>query len=91
MLVFFNAFRYVTASISFGYKKDDILEIVIASDTLTPASPCGACRQVISELMPKDAIVTMINPKLINTCQLKVSELLPYVFERDQLNEESKL
>ena len=79
------------AAYSQGYRKDDILELVIASDTITPAAPCGACRQVISELMNDDAKVTMINPKLVNTLELKVADLLPYVFKGDQLNEESKL
>lgn len=79
------------AAYSQGYRKNDIKELIIATDTITPSSPCGACRQVISELMNQDALVTLINPKLINTMSLKVSDLLPYAFNGEQLNEESKL
>ena len=79
------------AAYSKGYRKDDILELVVATDTVTPSSPCGACRQVICELMNQEALVTLINPKLINTYSIKVSELLPYQFTGDCLNDENKL
>ena len=75
------------SALSQGYKKDDILEIVIATINEIPGSPCGACRQVISELMNSDALVTLINPKLTNTISLKVKDLLPYVFTGEELNE----
>ncbi len=75
------------AAISQGYKKEDFSEIVIATINDIPGSPCGACRQVISELMDKDAIVTLINPNLTNTITLKVKDLLPYAFTGEELNE----
>ena len=75
------------AAVSQGYKKDDILEIVIATINKIPGSPCGACRQVISELMDSEALVTLINPTLTNTISLKVKDLLPYVFTGEDLNE----
>ena len=75
------------AAVSQGYKKDDILEIVIATINKIPGSPCGACRQVISELMDSEALVTLINPTLTNTISLKVKDLLPYVFTGEELNE----
>lgn len=74
-----------------GYRKDDILELVVATETKVPSSPCGACRQVICELMNQDAIVTMINPELKGTISLKVSDLLPYQFTGDALTDENKL
>lgn len=70
-----------------GYRKNDILEIIIATNNDTPSSPCGACRQVIYELMERDALVTLINPNLNNTISLKVKDLLPYGFDEDKLNE----
>lgn len=75
------------AAISQGYKKEDFKEIVIATVNETPGSPCGACRQVISELMNQEAQVTLINTKLTNTINLKVKDLLPYAFSGEELNE----
>lgn len=69
-----------------GYRKDDIVELVIIGNTDKPISPCGACRQVINELMNKDAIVTMTNLKGdIKT--VKVLDLLPFSFNEGDLNE----
>ena len=75
------------AAYSNGYRKNDILEIIIATNNDTPSSPCGACRQVIYELMEREALVTLINPNLNNTISLKVKDLLPYGFDEDKLNE----
>lgn len=68
-----------------GYRKEDIKELVICTINDNPASPCGACRQVISELMLPNAVVTLINPSLKNTKSYTVSELLPYAFSGDDL------
>lgn len=69
-----------------GYRKDDILELVIMGRSKNLTYPCGACRQVISELMNKDALVTLINlNKLTKT--YKVEELLPFAFSESDLNE----
>lgn len=69
-----------------GYHKDDIAELVVIGNTDKPISPCGACRQVINELMNKDAVVIMTNLKGdIKT--VKVSELLPFSFDEGDLNE----
>ncbi len=67
-----------------GYKKEDILEIVIMSKNRF--SPCGACRQVITELMNQDAICT-ISDMDGNYYQMKVSELLPNSFNEEDLHE----
>lgn len=75
------------ACYSNGYRKEDILELVVCTSNEIPSSPCGACRQVIYELMEKDAVVTLINPKLVNTISLKVNDLLPLGFDGDKLNE----
>ena len=75
------------AAISQGYKKEDFKEIVIATINDIPGSPCGACRQVISELMESDALVTLINPSLTNTICLKVKDLLPHAFSGEKIDE----
>ncbi len=67
-----------------GVKKNDIVALALAADTDGPCAPCGACRQVISELMPKNAPILMANLKgLIQ--QTTIDELLPYAFSEDDL------
>ena len=72
---------------SAGFRKDDIVELIVCTNTIVPSSPCGACRQVISELMNPDAKVTMINPNLTNTWTVTIKELLPWSFSGANLNE----
>ena len=67
-----------------GYKKDDIVALALIADTDEPTSPCGACRQVISELMNEDAPVIMANLKgAVKVTNPK--ELLPFAFSEDAL------
>ncbi len=75
------------AAYSCGYRKEDILELVVIANTPNPVSPCGACRQVISELMEENALVTMTNLKG-DVKTLKVKELLPFCFVEGDLNAE---
>ena len=68
-----------------GYKQNDIKALLIVADTDGPCSPCGACRQVISELMSLEADVILTNMK--NDIKvLKVKDLLPFAFSKDDLN-----
>ena len=67
-----------------GYKKDDIEAVCITSNCSPCASPCGACRQVISELMNEDALVILASSKG-DYMKLKVNELLPFAFKPEQL------
>ena len=68
---------------SLGYRKDDILGIAIGSLSTPPASPCGACRQVISELMNEDSFVVYGNENEVYEIQVK--ELLPLAFTKECL------
>jgi cytidine deaminase len=63
-----------------GYKKEDIKSMTIVADTHDPVSPCGACRQVMSELLPKEAKITLANLDGA-TKEVTKDELLPYAFE----------
>jgi cytidine deaminase len=54
-------------------------EIVVYTEDDPPASPCGACRQILFEF-GKEATVYMVNHHN-NVKVLKVTELLPYGFE----------
>lgn len=67
-----------------GYRKDDILKLMIIAGTDRPVSPCGACRQVISELMNPDCEVILTNLKK-DTKIFTVKELLPYAFDEGDL------
>ena len=69
---------------SLGYRKEDINGIAIASLSNEPASPCGACRQVISELMECDAFVVYGNDQG-KVYEMKVDELLPGAFSKENL------
>ena len=67
-----------------GYKKSDFVALALSADTEGPCSPCGACRQVISELFPKDGLIIMSNIKG-DVQETNVEELLPYAFSGDDL------
>ena len=67
-----------------GYKKSDLLALALSADTDEPCSPCGACRQVISELFPKDGVIIMTNLKGA-VKETNVEELLPFAFSEEDL------
>ena len=73
----YNAFNH-------GYKKDDLVAIALIANTKDYCAPCGACRQVMSELLPSDAKVLMANRKG-EYKQLMVKDLLPFAFSSDDL------
>ncbi|MEI3610755.1 cytidine deaminase [Pseudogracilibacillus sp. SO30301A] len=57
----------------------DLVEMAVIADSEGPVSPCGACRQVMTEFFSPDAIIYLTNL----TGDLKVitvKELLPYSF-----------
>jgi len=58
--------------------------IAVAGDTEGFISPCGACRQVISDLCG-DIDVVLVNSKN-ETKVIKTSELLPFAFSDKDLN-----
>ena len=67
-----------------GYKKEDFVALAIVADTDEPCSPCGACRQVISELFPKDGKIYLANLKGMEK-ETNIAELLPFAFSGDDL------
>lgn len=67
-----------------GYKKEDFEALALAADTDRPCSPCGACRQVISELFPSNKPIYMANIKG-DIEETDVTELLPFAFSEDDL------
>ncbi len=64
--------------------------LAVAADTPGPVSPCGACRQVISELCSPNmpVILTNLNGQIK---EMTVQELLPGAFSSEDLHDTGKL
>ena len=66
-----------------GYRKNDIEAIAIVSDGKTLATPCGACRQVLVELLEKHTPIILSNKKIEKITDIE--ELLPMSFTEKDL------
>jgi len=64
----------------------DFRALVLATDTTEPASPCGACRQVLAEFSPELEII-MVNLSG-QRLQKSLRELLPLAFDKNKLGKE---
>lgn len=72
----------LSAAVAAGAR--DFEELVLVSDAMTPASPCGACRQALSEFAPSLRIVSHgLNGE---TAQWSLAELLPHQFRLNESN-----
>jgi len=67
-----------------GKTRDDFVSFALIADTPDPCSPCGACRQVLSELYPDDKPIYMANLKGA-VKETNTRELLPFAFTGDDL------
>lgn len=65
-----------------GYQKEDIVSLTVIADDKIPVSPCGACRQVMHELMPLETKITLTNLKG-EILEVTIEDLLPYGFILD--------
>jgi cytidine deaminase len=65
----------------------DYQKLAVVADTDRPCSPCGACRQVISELCSKDMKVILTNLKG-DILEITVEDLLPGAFSPEDLHAE---
>lgn len=72
-----------------GYRKDDIVKMLVLADTLEPVSPCGACRQVMSELLKEDTSIILTNLKKV-TKIYTIKELLPFSFKESDMDDAKK-
>jgi cytidine deaminase len=64
---------------------EKIAAIVIYTPTPTPASPCGACRQVINEFGPNALVMSVCDSS--DVLSKKLSELLPDAFGPSNLGD----
>ena len=72
------------AAYSNGVRKDDIKRLMVYTDKEHFVSPCGACRQVMRELMEEDADVIFANSKG-EFKEVKNKDLLPFGFTEKDL------
>lgn len=66
-----------------GYKKSDIKQLAIVADGSAIVSPCGACRQVLMELIPENCPIILANHQEYKITSMK--ELLPMAFTEENL------
>jgi cytidine deaminase len=63
-----------------GFRKVDIVAMAVSGPTDHPISPCGACRQVMAELLPIHTPVYLTNDTNA-VLDMTVETLLPYAFD----------
>ena len=68
----------VAAAIAAGALK--IRAVAVVTGAEPPASPCGACRQVLAEFADDDVPVLMAGPRGQAHVSMTVGELLPAAF-----------
>lgn len=67
-----------------GIKKDDIAGFALIANSVEPSMPCGACLQVLNELLNHDTTIYVFN--LNGDCiETNIATLLPYPFDEDDL------
>lgn len=67
-----------------GLTNDPIKCLLITGNTDRPISPCGICRQVMTEFMAPDTPVILTNVKC-DFIRSTVDRLIPYHFTEDDL------
>ncbi len=73
------------AAYSQGYRQQDIQMIAITTNQNHLISPCGACRQVMLELLTADCPVILANVDQSQHLELACSDLLPHAFKNSDL------
>ncbi|MEG0330200.1 MAG: cytidine deaminase [Longicatena sp.] len=73
----------IFATYSLGYTKEDIVALCIVSDGEKLAYPCGACRQVLVELLNGDTPIVLNNRKDFKVTN--IMELLPMSFTKEDV------
>ena len=66
-----------------GYRKEDIKALAIVGDGPTLISPCGSCRQVLSELLKSDTPIVLGARDHYEVTS--IYELLPRSFSEEDL------
>ncbi len=67
-----------------GVKKEDIMTLCVIGETKEVISPCGACRQVMAELLPSDCVIILATTYGKEE-ETTLEELLPRYFKGEDL------
>jgi cytidine deaminase len=70
----------IFSAMSQGIDPKEFKSLTVIANHKHPVSPCGACRQVMYELLPDDCIITLANLEG-STKKMTKDELLPYGFK----------
>ena len=73
----------VYSAYSNGYNKNDFKQLAIVANSEEIISPCGACRQVLNELIPDSCPIILANNQTYKITTMK--ELLPMAFTEENL------
>lgn len=73
----------IFAAYTAGYRKNDIDCIAIVADDDKLVTPCGACRQVLFELLTQETPVVLATKKQQMITNMK--ELMPFAFDSDMV------
>lgn len=74
----------IFATYALGYRQKDIEAICIVTSGDRIGTPCGVCRQVLSELLLPETPILLSNGK--EEMLTNIKELLPYSFSSEDLN-----
>lgn len=67
-----------------GYRQEDILALAIVACSKEITPPCGACLQVLSELLNEDTPIILSNGE--KEIETTIFQLLPYRFSGEYLH-----
>ncbi|KRN03765.1 cytidine deaminase [Holzapfeliella floricola] len=73
-------------SINQNDERPIITDFVVIGNTPSAISPCGACRQVMSELLTQKTRIFLASAKTEDLKQFSLKEILPYYFTSEELN-----
>jgi cytidine deaminase len=68
-----------------GFRKQDFVAMAVVGSTPQPISPCGACRQVMHELMKSNTPIFLSNLEH-QIQETNPENLLPFAFESKDLS-----
>lgn len=73
----------IFAAYANGYRREDFVALAIVSEAEKLATPCGICRQVLSELLLPDTPIILANHE--QSLKTSIRQLLPLAFGPEDL------